>query len=326
MALSKRRLGTTELEITTLGFGSWAIGGADWAYGWGPQDDRTSIAAIVRAVSQGVNWIDTAAIYGLGHSEEVVGRALRELPASERPYVFTKCGMVLDPKQPHAEPTRSLQPTAIRNEVEASLRRLGIDCIDLYQFHWPDALGTPVEDSWGVMGQLIDEGKIRAAGVSNFSVDLLERLARVRRVDAVQPPFSLVARASADQIIPWAQAHGAGVIVYSPLGSGLLTSAFSAERAQALPANDWRRRSSSFQEPALARNLALRRGLLPIAERHGCDVSAIALSWVLGWPGVTGAIVGARRPEQVDGWLQTQTVKLSAADLAEISRLLDASD
>ena len=324
MALSKRRLGTTELEITTLGFGSWAIGGGDWAYGWGPQDDQTSIAAIVRAVSQGVNWIDTAAIYGLGHSEEVVGRALRELPASERPYVFTKCGMVLDPTQPHGEPTRNLQPAAIRNEVEASLRRLGVDCIDLYQFHWPDALGTPVEDSWGTMGQLIDEGKIRAAGVSNFSPDLLERIAKVRRVDAVQPPFSLIARASADAVIPWAQAHGAGVIVYSPLGSGLLTSAFSAERAHALAPNDWRRRSSSFQEPALTRNLGLRRGLVPIAERHGCDVSAIALSWVLEWPGVTGAIVGARRPEQVDGWLQTQTVKLSAADLDEISRLLAA--
>ena len=278
---------------------------------------------MVRAVSRGVNWIDTAAIYGLGHSETVVGRALRRIAASERPYVFTKCGMQVDPANPRAEPTRNLRPEAIRKECEASLRRLGVDCIDLYQFHWPDALGTPVEDSWGTMAELVKEGKARAIGVSNFSPELLERAARVRKIDSVQPPFSLLARASADAIIPWAKAHGAGVIVYSPLGSGILTSAFSAARAAALAPDDWRRKAASFQEPALSRNLALRAGLLPIAERHGCDVSAIALSWVLSWPGVTGAIVGARRPDQVDGWLQTEDVKLSAADLAEIGRLLD---
>jgi len=325
MALEKRRLGRTDLEITTLGFGSWAVGGGDWAYGWGAQDDETSIAAILRAVSQGVNWIDTAAIYGLGHSEVVVGQALRRIAPRERPYVFTKCGLVLDHANPGRQPARDLSPAAIRYECEASLRRLGVDCIDLYQFHWPDA-GTPVEESWGVMGQLIAEGKIRAAGVSNFSPDLLDRAASVGKVDAVQPPFSLLARASANDVIPWAHTHGAGVIVYSPLGSGILTSAFSAERAAQLPPDDWRRNASSFQEPALSRNLAIRAGLVPIAERYGCDVSAIALSWVAAWPGVTGAIVGARRPEQVDGWLRTQHVKLSAADLAEISRLLDAND
>jgi aryl-alcohol dehydrogenase-like predicted oxidoreductase len=325
MALEKRRLGSTDLEITTLGFGSWALGGGDWAYGWGAQDDESSIAAILRAVSGGVNWIDTAAIYGLGHSEVVVGRALRRIPARERPYVFTKCGLVLDPANPGREPARDLTPAAIRKECEASLERLGVDCIDLYQFHWPDA-GTPVEDSWGTIGQLITEGKVRAAGVSNFTPELLRRAASVRRVDAVQPPFSLIARESAQDVIPWAEAHGAGVIVYSPLGSGILTSTFSAERAARLPPNDWRRKASSFQEPALSQNLAVRAGLVPIAERHGCDVSAIALSWVLRWPGVTGAIVGARRPEQVDGWLRTQHVKLSAADLSEISRLLDANN
>jgi aryl-alcohol dehydrogenase-like predicted oxidoreductase len=325
MTLEKRRLGSTDLEVTTLGFGSWAAGGGDWAYGWGAQDDETSISAILRAVSGGVNWIDTAAIYGLGRSEIVVGQALRRIPASERPYVFTKCGLVLDPANPGREPARDLTPAAIRKECEASLKRLGVECIDLYQFHWPDA-GTPVEDSWGTMGQLVAEGKIRAAGVSNFTPELLQRAASVRQVDAVQPPFSLLARGSANEVIPWAKAHGAGVIVYSPLGSGILTSAFSAERAAQLPANDWRRNASSFQEPALSRNLALRAGLVPIAERHGCDVSAIALSWVLRWTGVTGAIVGARRPEQVDGWLRTQHVKLSAADLSEISRLLDAND
>lgn len=325
MALEKRRLGSTDLEITTLGFGSWAAGGGDWAYGWGAQDDESSIDAILRAVSGGVNWIDTAAIYGLGHSEVVVGRALRRIPASERPHVFTKCGLVLDPANPGRQPARDLTPAAIRLECEASLKRLGVDCIDVYQFHWPDA-GTPVEDSWGTMGQLVTEGKVRAAGVSNFTPELLERAASVRRVDAVQPPFSLIARESAHDVIPWAEAHGAGVIAYSPLGSGILTSAFSAERAAQLPANDWRRKAASFQEPALSRNLAVRAGLVPIAERHGCDVSAIALSWVVRWPGVTGAIVGARRPEQVDGWLRTQHVKLSAADLSEISRLLDAND
>ena len=323
MALEKRRLGTTDLELSTLGFGSWAIGGADWAYGWGPQDDESSIATILRAVSGGVNWIDTAAIYGLGHSETVVGRALQRIPASERPYVFTKCGMEVDPANPRGEPSRNLQPAFIRKECEASLRRLGVDCIDLYQFHWPDALGTPVEDSWGTMAELVSEGKVRTIGVSNFSPDLLERVAKVRKVDSVQPPFSPLARASADAIIPWAKAHGAGVIAYSPLGSGILTSAFSAARAKALAPDDWRRRAASFQEPALTRNLVIRAGLLTIAERFGCDVSAIALSWVLNWPGVTGAIVGARRPDQVDGWLQTKDVKLSAADLEEIGRLLN---
>jgi aryl-alcohol dehydrogenase-like predicted oxidoreductase len=326
MALEKRRLGSTDLEITTLGFGSWAAGGGDWAYGWGAQDDESSISAILRACSEGVNWIDTAAIYGLGHSEVVVGQALRRIPARERPYVFTKCGLVLDPANPGREPARDLSPAAIRRECEASLRRLGVDCIDLYQFHWPDTTGTRVEESWETMGELVAEGKIRAAGVSNFSTELLERAASVRRIDAVQPPFSLLARASADDVIPWAQAHGAGVIVYSPLGSGILTSAFSAERVARLPPDDWRRKAASFQEPALSRNLALRAGLVPIAERHGCDVSAIALSWVLRWPGVTGAIVGARRPDQVDGWLRAQHVKLSAADLSEISRLLDANN
>lgn len=321
MALEKRRLGTTDLDISTLGFGSWAIGGADWAYGWGPQDDETSVASILRAVSRGVNWIDTAAIYGLGHSEVVVGRALQRIPASERPYVFTKCGMEVDPTNPRAEPSRNLKPAAIRKECEASLRRLGVDCIDLYQFHWPDALGTPVEDSWGTMADLVTEGKVRAIGVSNFSPELLERAAKVRRVDSVQPPFSLLARASADTIIPWARAHGAGVIVYSPLGSGILTSAFSAARAAELPPDDWRRKAASFQEPALSRNLAIRAGLLPLAERYGCDVSVIALGWVLSFSGVTGAIVGARRPDQVDGWLPSEAVKLSAADLEEIGRL-----
>jgi aryl-alcohol dehydrogenase-like predicted oxidoreductase len=194
MTLNKRRLGSTDLEITTVGFGAWAIGGGGWAYGWGPQDDAGSIAAIRHAVHRGVNWIDTAAIYGLGHSEEVVGRALREMPASERPYVFTKGGMIPDYERPYDEPTRELRPASIRREVEASLLRLGVERIDLYQFHWPDRVGTPIEESWGEMGRLIDEGKVRAAGVSNFDLELLERAEAVRHVDSLQPPFSLVRR------------------------------------------------------------------------------------------------------------------------------------
>ncbi len=321
MTFEKRRLGRTDLEITTLGFGAWAIGGAGWAYGWGQQDDAVSVAAIRQAVSAGVNWIDTAAIYGLGHSEVVVGRALRELPSSERPLVFTKCGLLPDPKDPTRQPLRNLEPVSIRRELEASLSRLGLSHIDLFQFHWPDAAGVPVEDSWGEMGRLVDEGKVRAIGVSNFTVELLERAQAVRPIDSVQPPFSLIERQSGADVIPWAKAHGAGVIVYSPLQSGILTDSFSAERVARMAAEDWRRRSAHFQEPQLSRNLALRDALRPTAERHGTSVSAIALGWVLGWPGVTGAIVGARSPEQVQSWSDVGRLQLAEHELVELSRL-----
>jgi len=314
----KRRLGTTDLEITTVGFGAWAIGGGGWAYGWGPQDDARSIAAIRHAVSRGVNWIDTAAIYGLGHSEEVVGRALREMPASERPYVFTKCGMIPDLGKPFAEPARDLRPATIRREVEASLRRLGVERIDLYQFHWPDGIGTPIEDSWSEMARLVEEGKVRAAGVSNFDVRLLRRAEGVRHVDSLQPPFSLVHRDAAAEVIPWAASCGTGVIVYSPMQSGLLTDTFSAERVARMADDDWRRRSAQFTEPHLSRNIALRDALRPIAERHGVTVSAVAVAWTLACPGVTGAIVGARTPEQVDGWIAAGSFSLDALDLAHI--------
>src|SRR5882672_2063584 len=232
--LRKRRLGTTNLELTTVGFGAWAIGGGGWAYGWGPQDDARSIAAIRHAIDHGVNWIDTPAIYGLGHSEEFFGRPLRELPASERPFVFTKGGMIPNRNRPYDEPERNLRPDSLRREVEASLRRLGVERIDLYQFHWPDAIGTPVEASWAEMARLVDEGKVRAAGVSNFDVALLERAEAVRHVDSLQPPFSLVRRDAAADVIPWAADHGTGVIVYSPMQSGLLTDTFSATRLAAM--------------------------------------------------------------------------------------------
>jgi aryl-alcohol dehydrogenase-like predicted oxidoreductase len=318
MTPNKRRLGTTDLEITTVGFGAWAIGGGGWAYGWGPQDDAGSIASIRHAVSRGVNWIDTAAIYGLGHSEEVVGRALREIPASERPYVFTKCGMIPDHERPYEEPARDLRPESIRREVEASLRRLGVERIDLYQFHWPDAIGTRVEDSWHEMGRLVAEGKVRAAGVSNFDSALLERTEAMRHVDSLQPPFSLLRRDAAGDVIPWAASHGTGVIVYSPMQSGLLTDTFSTKRLAAMADDDWRRRAPQFTEPQLSRNIALRDTLRPIAERHGVTVSAVAVAWTLACPGVTAAIVGARTPEQVDGWIAAGSLDLDASDLAQI--------
>jgi aryl-alcohol dehydrogenase-like predicted oxidoreductase len=319
MALNKRRLGTTDLEITTVGFGAWAIGGGGWAYGWGPQDDAGSIASIRHAVSRGVNWIDTAAIYGLGHSEEVVGRALREIPASERPLIFTKCGMIPDQRRPYDEPARDLRPATIRREVEASLRRLGIERIDLYQFHWPDGVGTPLEDSWHEMNRLKDEGKIRAAGVSNFDVALLGRAEALRHVDSLQPPFSLIHRDAAADVIPWAAAHRTGVIVYSPMQSGLLTETFSLKRLAAMAEDDWRRRSAEFTEPHLSRNIQLRDALRPIAERHGVSVSAVAVAWTLATRGVTGAIVGARSPDQVDGWIAAGSLDLEPSDLAEIT-------
>jgi aryl-alcohol dehydrogenase-like predicted oxidoreductase len=325
MTLNMRRLGTTDLEITTVGFGAWAIGGGGWAHGWGPQDDAHSIAAIHEAVRRGVNWVDTAAIYGLGHSEEVVGRALRGIPRAERPLVFTKAGMVADPARPYDEPQRNLQPASIRREVEASLGRLGVERIDLYQFHWPDAIGTPIEESWGEMARLVEEGKVRAAGVSNFDVALLERAEKVRHVGSLQPPFSLIRRDSGANVIPWAAAHGTGVIVYSPRQSGILTDTFSAERLATMAGDDWRRRSEPFLEPNLSRNLALRDALRPIARRHDATVSAVAVAWTLAWPGVTGAIVGARDAAQVDGWIGAGTLRLTAEDLAEIAEALFVS-
>jgi aryl-alcohol dehydrogenase-like predicted oxidoreductase len=321
MELLRRRLGKTDLSVTRIGLGAWAMGGGGWAYGWGPQDDAASIATIRSAVARGINWIDTAAIYGLGHSEEVVARALREIPARERPLVFTKCGLHHDPQHPEKDPTRNLEPASIRRELELSLRRLGVDQIDLYQFHWPDASGTPVEDSWGEMGRLLDEGKIRAAGVSNFTVELLERAEAVRHVDCIQPPFSLIRRDSAADVLPWAQAHGTGAIVYSPLQSGILTASFSAERVRALAPDDWRRRSTNFQEPQLSANLALRDALVPLAERHRTSVSAVAIAWATSVAGVTGAIVGARSPAQIDDWIDAASLELSPEELATISAL-----
>jgi aryl-alcohol dehydrogenase-like predicted oxidoreductase len=320
--LPTRRLGNTDLHLTRVGFGAWAAGGGGWAFGWGPQDDAESIASIRHAIERGINWIDTAAVYGLGHSEEVVGQALDAIPSGSRPYVFTKCGLVWDERNPEAAPRRVLRPESIRSECEASLRRLGVDQIDLYQFHWPDETGTPVEDSWETMTRLIDEGKVRAGGVSNFDMALLERCEAVRHVDSLQPPLSLIRRQAAEQEIPWCRAHGTGVIGYSPMQSGILTDQFSPKRIESLAPDDWRRRAPDFKPPRLGRNLALRDALRPIAEQHGTSVSALSIAWTLAWPGVTGAIVGARSPAQVDGWIAAATLELTLADLDKIAMVV----
>jgi aryl-alcohol dehydrogenase-like predicted oxidoreductase len=275
-----------------------------------------------RAVERGVNWIDTAAVYGLGHSEEVVGRLLRDLPAAERPLVFTKCGLIWDARSPMVQSRRVLEPESIARECEASLRRLGVERIDLYQFHWPDQSGTPVEDSWAALARLVEQGKVRAAGLSNFGLDLLERCEAVRHVDSLQPPFSLIRRDAAQREIPWCVEHGTGVVGYSPMQSGILTDSFDAARVARLAADDWRRRAAEFQAPNLDRNLALRDALRPVARRHGLSVSAVAIAWTLAWTGVTGAIVGARSAEQVDGWIGAASLDLSGADLDEIAAAL----
>ncbi|HEX6106138.1 MAG TPA: aldo/keto reductase, partial [Gemmatimonadales bacterium] len=309
----------------TVGFGAWAIGGGGWAFGWGPQDDEQSIATIRHALERGINWIDTAAVYGLGHSEEVVRRALAGKAPAERPYVFTKCGMVWDDRDRMASPRQILRPETIRDECEASLRRLGVERIDLYQFHWPDQSGTEVEDSWAAMIRLVEEGKVRAAGVSNFDVPLLERCEAIRHVDSLQPPFSLIRRAVAEREIPWCAKHRTGVIAYSPMQSGLLTDRFDAERTRRFAADDWRRRSADFNPPRLERNLALRDALRPVAARHGATVAEVAVAWTLAWPGVTGAIVGGRTPEQVDGWIGAAGLELEDRDLNEIAEAVRAT-
>ena len=323
--LPTRPLGSSGLDITTVGFGAWAAGGGAWAFGWGPQDDDESLDAMRRALALGVNWIDTAAVYGLGHSEEVVGRLLRDLPPADRPYVFTKCGLVWDERDRMAAPVQTLAPDSIRREAEASLRRLGVERIDLYQFHWPDTVGTRVEDSWAAMARLVEEGKVRLAGVSNFDVGLLERCEAVRHVDSLQPPFSLIRRQVAADELPWCVEHDTGVIAYSPMQSGLLSDRFDAARVAGFADDDWRRRSPEFRPPRLERNLALRDALRPVARRHGTTVSAISVAWVLSWPGVSGAIVGARSARQVEGWIAAAALDLTPADLDEIAAALEST-
>ena len=324
-ALPTRRLGRTDMSITRVGFGAWAIGGSDWAMGWGAQEDSESIAAIRHAVDRGINWIDTAAIYGLGHSEEIVRQALAAIPADRRPYVFTKCGLVWDEADRKAAPRRVGAPASIRREVEESLRRLGVERIDLYQMHWPANDGTALEDYWQTLLDLKTEGKVRAVGLSNHDAAQLEAAERLGHVDTLQPPFSAIRREVAAAELPWCHAHETGVIAYSPMQSGLLTGRFSMERAKALPKDDWRSRSAEYEGDKLVRNLKLASALEPVASRHGTSVAAVAVAWTLAWPAVTGAIVGARSPAQVDGWLDAATLELTEADMREIADVIRAT-
>lgn len=321
MTIPTAALGTTGLEITRVGLGAWAIGGGDWQGGWGPQDDRESVAAIHHAVEQGINWIDTAPAYGLGHAEEVVGKAIAQLPEAERPFVFTKCGLVWA----DGETTVSnvLAAASVRSECEASLRRLGVERIDVFQIHWPAMDGTTPEDSWTTMSDLVTEGKVRAIGVSNYDLELLEVCEQIRHVDTYQPELNLLRRDAAAEAIPWCAGRAIGVIVYSPMRSGLLTGRFSPERSAALPDDDWRRTDADFQEPRLSRNLALVERLKSIADGLGTSLPELAVAWALTWPGVSGAIVGARRPEQIDGWIGGAAVELGDQALQEIAVALE---
>lgn len=318
-------LGSTGMRITRVGFGAWALGGPDWAFGWGEQDDAESIATIRHAIEHGVNWIDTAAVYGLGHSEEIVAEALADLPSDERPYVFTKGGLIWDTSEPRQPPRRVAAPDSLRREVDDSLQRLRMERIDLYQVHWPPEDGTPVDAYWQTLVDLRREGKVRAIGLCNHSPAQLERAEAVGHVDALQPPLSAIRRAAAEAEIPWCRDHGTGVIVYSPMQSGLLTGTFSLGRTRCLPADDWRAHDSEFLGSRLGRNLILADALRPIAARRRVSVAAVAVAWALAWPGVTGAIVGARHPSQVDGWLPAATLSLSKADLDEIAAAIARS-
>jgi len=314
-----RKLGNSDLHITRVGYGAWAIGGSGWQFAWGSQDDNGSIAAIHRALELGVNWIDTAAVYGLGHSEEVVGRALKSWHGS-RPYVFTKCGLRGDA---NAEVQKVLKADSIRGEVEDSLRRLSIDVIDLYQIHWPPDPDSPeLEEGWSTLADLKREGKVRWIGVSNFNVQQLRRAQTIAPVTSLQPRYSLVHREIEDEILPYCLSEGIGVIVYSPMASGLLTGAMTRERAARLPRDDWRRRHPDFTEPQLSRNLALVDRLQEIARRHNRSVGEVAIAWTLRNHAVAGAIVGARNAQQAEGVMRAGELRLTDEEVTEIENFV----
>lgn len=312
--------GRTGMDITRVGFGAWAVGGS-WRWGWGSQDDDDSIAAIRRAVELGLNWIDTAPVYGWGHSEDVVRRALEPFSDADRPYVFTKTGPErLESGESHMRGDAAY----LRAETEASLRRLGVERLDLLQVHWPPDDGAAVEDYWETLAALREEGKVAHIGLSNHDAAQLSTAEAITHVETLQPPFSAIERASASDVIPWCHEHGTGVIVYSPMQAGLLSGSFTAERMDALDAGDWRRGDDEFTVN-LERNLALADALRPVAERHGAGVGAVAIAWTLAWPGVTAAIVGARSAAQVDGWIAAADLVLDDDDLDAVSDAIVAT-
>ena len=304
--------GRTGLEITRVGFGAWAIGGGGWDWGWGAQDDDDSVAAIHRALELGVNWIDTAAQYGFGHSEEVVARALEGV--EPRPLVFTKGGQ---PEGPNRSTVQTLKRDSLRREVEGSLQRLGVAALDLYQIHWPIP-DEEIEEGWSTFAELKEEGLVRHIGVSNFSVAQLERAEAIAPVETLQPPYSLLDRDVEDDVLPWCREHGLGVIVYSPMASGMLTGKMTRERIERLPDDDWRSKSDTFREPQLSRNLELVERLKRVGERHGVAPGAVAVAWTLHNPAVHGAITGFRRPDQVDPIVAAADLELDERDVAEL--------
>jgi aryl-alcohol dehydrogenase-like predicted oxidoreductase len=312
--LATRELGSTGLEITRVGFGAWAIGGAGWEGGWGPQDDAESVAAIHRALDQGINWIDTAAAYGFGRSEEVVGRVLKDLPEDERPYVFTKASLL---EGPGGRVIHNLTRDSILREAGASLDRLGIDAIDLYQIHWPMP-DEDIEEGWAAFAALKEEGLVRHIGVSNFDVEQLRRIQGIAPVETLQPQYSLIEQDVAEEILPFAERQGIGVIVYSPMGSGMLTGAMTRERVESLPDDDWRRHDARFEEPELSHHLATADRVAEVADRLGVSPGAVAIAWTLRNPAVDAAIVGMRRPDQVDELLVAAELELSDGDAIEL--------
>jgi len=316
---SFRTLGNSDLRLTPVGFGAWAIGGGNWEFAWGPQDDNESIGAIHRALDLGVNWIDTAAIYGLGHSEEIVGRALKS--TSNKPFVFTKCSM-----RWHQDRSiyRSLKTESIAEELEGSLRRLGVETIDLYQIHWPNP-ETEIEEGWEALARFQKEGKIRWIGVSNFSVDQMKRALKIAPITSLQPPYSMLRRAIEEEILPFTQFNNIGVINYSPMVSGLLTGKMTAERVAAFPQDDWRRRAVEFNEPRLSRNLQLVELLREVGNGHNVSPGVVAVAWTLHHPAVTAAIVGGRSAQQVEGLAPALEFRITDEDYARINDFLTAN-
>jgi aryl-alcohol dehydrogenase-like predicted oxidoreductase len=310
--LKRAQLGQTGLTITRVGFGAWAIGGGDWEFGWGPQDDEQSIAAIHHALDQGINWIDTAAAYGFGRSEQIVGRALEGL--AERPYVFTKCSLLEGPSR---KVVHSLKRDSILREANNSLQRLGIETIDLYQIHWPIP-ATDIQEGWRALAELEEQGLVRHIGVSNFDVEQLQAIQQIAPVESLQPQYSLIERDIERTILPYAQQHGIGVIAYSPMGSGMLSGGMTRERVERMPGDDWRRRDVRFNEPQLSQNLQMVERLRTVADRHDTTPGAIAVAWTLRNPAVAAAIVGFRRPDQIDPILPAANLELTEDDLAEI--------
>ena len=312
--MEKKKLGNSDLDLTPIGFGAWAIGGGDWQFSWGPQDDNDSIAAIHKALELGINWIDTAAVYGLGHSEEMVARALKT--TSHKPYVFTKCGLVWDEKR---EITNSLK--LIRREAEDSLRRLQVETIDLYQMHWPKP-DEEIEEAWGVMAELQKEGKVRWIGISNFTVSQIERVMRIAPITSNQPPYSMLNRAIEAEVLPFCKKNNIGTINYAPMHSGLLTGAMTKERVANFPKDDFRRNAKNYQEPLLSRNLAVASFIGKIGERHGVSAGVVAIAWTLHSSAITAAIVGGRNAKQVEGVIPAASFRLSEEEFQEIQAYL----